>query len=147
MAVPSRLIWLNSTIAMKTRLYTVHLLDNSSDDGLVLVKEGFCWLAFFIAIPWALFHRMWAVAGAFAILQIALIIVFKVTNIMATGQGVALFGLAFAFGFLADELRRNALTRQGYYLEEIVLEQNIDRATQRFLDARPELSARMASRS
>jgi hypothetical protein len=132
---------------MKTRLYTVHLLDDASDDGLVLVKEGFCWPAFFVGIPWALFHRMWAVAGAFAILQIALVIVFKVTNIMATGQGVALFGLAFAFGFLADELRRNALTRQGYSLEEVVLEQNIDRATQRFLDARPELSTRMASRS
>ena len=130
---------------MKTRLYTVHMLDDASDDGLVLVKEGFCWLAFFIAIPWALFHRMWAVAGAFAILQVSLLIVFKVTNVMLTGQGIALVALAFAFAFLADELRRNALTRQGYRLEEVVLEQNIDRATQRFLDARPALSTRMAA--
>ena len=44
---------------MKTRLYTVHLLDDASDDGLVLVKEGFSWPAFFVAVPWALFHRMW----------------------------------------------------------------------------------------
>jgi hypothetical protein len=147
LAVPFRLILLSSTIAMKTRLYTVHLLDDASDNGLVLIKEGFCWLAFFFSIPWALFHRMWAVAGAFAILQISLVILFKITNIMATGQAIAFFGLALAFGFLADELRRNALTRQGYYLEEVVLEQNIDSATQRFLDARPELSARMAARS
>jgi hypothetical protein len=131
---------------MKTRLYTVHLFEDAREDGLVLVKEGFCWLAFFISIPWALFHRMWVVAGVFAFLQISLVIVFKVTTIMATGQGIALFALALAFGFLADELRRNTLTRQGYRLEEVVLEQNIDRATQRFLDARPELSIRMAAR-
>jgi hypothetical protein len=130
---------------MKTRLYTVHLFEDAREDGLVLVKEGFCWLAFFISIPWALFHRMWGVAGVFAFLQISLVIVFKFTTIMATGQGIAMFALALVFGFLADELRRNTLARQGYRLEDVVLEQNIDRATQRFLDSRPELSRRMAA--
>jgi hypothetical protein len=132
---------------MKTRLYTVHLLDNASDVGLVLVKEGFCWLGFFFAVPWALFHRMWWWAGAFATLQIIMVIVFKVTALAEAEQGVASFALALAIGFSADELRRNALTRQGYCLEDVVLEQNVDRATQRFLDARPELAIRMAARS
>ena len=132
---------------MKTRLYTVHLLDNASDVGLVLVKEGFCWLGFFFAVPWALFHRMWWAAGAFATLQIIMVIVFKVTALAEAEQGVAFFALAIAIGFSADELRRNALTRQGYHLEDVVLEQNTDRATQRFLDAHPELAIRMAARS
>ena len=131
---------------MKTRLYTVHLLEDASDDGLVLVKEGFSWPAFFMAIPWALFHRMWWVAGAFMVLQIAMAIVFKVTAMAQAGQGVASFALALAIGFAADELRRNALTRRGYSLKDVVVEQNTDRATQRFLDACPELATRMAAR-
>jgi len=132
---------------MKTRLYTVHLLDDVSDVELVLIKEGFCWLSFFFAVPWALFHRMWWVAGAFAILQISIVIMFKVTALTEAGQGLASFALALVIGFSADELRRNALTRQGYHLEDVVFEQNIDRATQRFLDAHPELAIRMAVRS
>ena len=132
---------------MKTRLYTVHLLDDASDVGLILVKEGFCWLSFFFAVPWALFHRMWWWAGAFAILQIITVIVFNVTALAEAGQGVALFAIALVIGFSADELRRNALTRQGYCFEEVVFGQDIDRATQRFLDAHPELAIRMAARS
>jgi hypothetical protein len=132
---------------MKTRLYTVHLIDDANGVELVLVKEGFCWLGFFFAVPWALFHRMWWVAGAFAILQIILLIAFKVTALAEAGQGVASFAFALAIGFSADELRRNALTRQGYRFEEVVFEQDIDRATQRFLDAHPELAIRMAARS
>ena len=132
---------------MKTRLYTVHLLDDVSDVELVLIKEGFCWLSFFFAVPWALFHRMWWAAGAFAILQIVIVIMFKVTALTEAGQGLASFALALVIGFSADELRRNALTRQGYLHEDVVLEQNMDQATRRFLDARPELAIRMAARS
>jgi hypothetical protein len=132
---------------MKTRLYTVHLLDDASDVGLVLVKEGFCWLSFFFAVPWALFYRMWWVAGAFATLQIVMIIVFKASALVEVGQGLASFALALAIGFSADELRRNALTRQGYSFEDVIFEQNMERATQRFLDARPELATRMMARS
>ena len=132
---------------MKTRLYTVHLLDDVSDVELVLIKEGFCWLSFFFAVPWALFHRMWWAAGAFAILQIVIVIMFKVTALTEAGQGLASFALALVIGFSADELRRNALTRQGYHLEDVVFEQNMDRATQRFLDAHPELAIRMAVHS
>lgn len=130
---------------MKTRSYTVHLLNDASDGGLVLVEEGFSWLGFFLSVPWALFHRMWEVAGAYAFLQVLIIIVFNVTTMAATSQGVAMFATALAFGFLADDLRRNALTRQGYQFKEVILEQNIDKATQRFLDSRPELSKRMAA--
>ena len=132
---------------MKTRLYTVHLLDDVSDVELVLIKEGFCWLSFFFAVPWALFHRMWWAAGAFAILQIVIVIMFKVTALTEAGQGLASFALALVIGFSADELRRNALTRQGYRFEDVIFEQNMERATQRFLDARPELATRMMARS
>ena len=128
---------------MKTRIYTVHLSYNNNDDGLVIIKEGFCWLGFFISVPWALFHRMWSVAAIFAILQIALIIFCQLALLTLTAQVIVLFALSLVFGFLADELRRDFHERQGYQLEEVILEQNIDRATQRVLIARPELLTRM----
>ena len=130
---------------MQTKSYTVHLSHVTSDDGLVLIKEGFCWLAFAFSVPWALFYRMWGVAGAFALLQVSIFIVFNVTTLEITGQWVALFAVALIFGFLADDLRRHALARQGYYIEEIIVEQNIDKAARRFLVARSELLSKLAA--
>ena len=131
---------------MKTRIYTVHFSYNTSDDGLVIIKEGFCWLSFFISVPWALFHRMWSVAAIFAILQIALVIFCQLAMLTITVQMIALFALALVFGFSADELRRDFYARHGYQLEDVILEQNMDRATQRVLIARPELLTRMIAR-
>lgn len=131
---------------MKTRSYTVHLSNKASDDGLVLIEEGFSWPGFFIFVPWALFHRMWVEAGVFIFLQALIVIVFDVTALTSTGQGVVMLATALAFGFLADDLRRNSLVRQGYQINEVILEQNIDKATQRFLTSRPDISTRMAAR-
>ena len=128
---------------MKTCSYTVHLLYNASDDGLILIKEGFCWVCFLVTVPWALFHRMWLEATIFACLQIALVMFCQITMMTLTAQVIALFFLALVFGYLADETRRNFLARQGYQFEEIVLEQNIDSATRRILVGRPELLTRL----
>ena len=84
---------------MKTRSYTVHLFDDASDDGLVLIEEGFSWPGFFIFVPWALFHRMWAVAGAYTFLQALIVIVFNLTTMAVTSQAVAMFATALAFVF------------------------------------------------
>ena len=129
---------------MKTRLYTVHLLDDVSDDGLVLVKDGFNWPAFFVAVPWALFHRMWRVAAAFAALHILIGVLMAVMGFNEMQQGIVSLIVAVAIGFSADELRRWALNRRGYSFLDVVVEENFDRATQRFLDARPDLATRLA---
>ena len=128
---------------MKTRLYTVHILCNASCDDFVLVKEGFCWFSFFATVPWALYHRMWLEAAILVILQISVAILCQLTLITVATLGISLFALALVFGYLADEIRRNSLTRKGYQLEEVVLERNIDTASQRFLISRPELLTRM----
>ena len=60
------------------RIYTVHLPAAAGDTGedraaaAVLVKEGFCWPAFFFAPLWALWHRLWlffalVLAGGWAV--------------------------------------------------------------------------------
>lgn len=129
---------------MKTRLYTVHLHDALSDDGLVLVKDGFSWPAFFIAVPWALFHRMWLVAGIFAGLHIAIGVTMAVASFSDLQQGIVSLVIAVAIGFGADEIRRWSLKRRGYSFEDVVIEENTDRATRRFLDAHPDITYRLA---
>lgn len=126
---------------MKTRIYTVHLLDNADP---VLVKQGFSWPAFFLAVPWALFHRMWWVAAAFVILQIALAAIFVAAGLSELQQGIVTLVVAIAIAAAADELRRYALNRRGYDFVDVVVEENRERALRRFLEVRPELAARLA---
>ena len=126
---------------MKTRIYTVHLLDNADP---VLVKQGFNWPAFFFAVPWALFHRMWWVAAGFVVLQIILGVVFSEAGFNDMQQAIISFILAIIIATSADELRRYALTSRGYVLTDVVVEENSERALRRFLEARPEVAARLA---
>ena len=126
---------------MTTRIYTVHLLDNADP---VLVKQGFNWPAFFFAVPWALFHRMWWVAAGFVVLQIVLAAIFVSAGLNDTQQAIVSFLLAIIIATSADALRTHALARRGYLLTEVVVEENSDRALRRFLEARPEVTARLA---
>ncbi|MBL6932957.1 MAG: DUF2628 domain-containing protein [Rhodospirillales bacterium] len=129
---------------MKTRLFTVHLLDDLGDDGLVLVKDGFCWPAFFVAVPWALFHRMWLIAALIVVLHVFVGVSMTVAGFNEVQQGIVSFMVAVALGFSADEIRRWVLSRRGYSFEDVVVEENADRATRRFLDERPDLAVRLA---
>ena len=47
------------------RVYTVHILPGADalEDAPLLVREGFCWPAAIFTVFWALWHRMWLVAG------------------------------------------------------------------------------------
>jgi len=126
---------------MKTRIYTVHLHDNAEP---VLIKQGFNWPAFFLAVPWALFHRMWWVAAALVVLQIVLAAIFITAGFSEPQQAIVSIIVAIAIATAGDELRRDALTRRGYRFTDVVVEENTERALRRFLDARPELAARLA---
>jgi hypothetical protein len=129
---------------MRARLYTVHLLDETSDESLVLVKDGFSWPAFFLAIPWALFHRMWRVAAALVVLQIVIGVLMAFAGLSEMQQGTAWLVVALAIGFAADELRCGSLARRGYREADVVVGNDTDRATRRFLDAHPGVAIRLA---
>jgi len=126
---------------MKTRIYTVHLLDNADP---VLVKQGFSWPAFFLAVPWALFHRMWWVAAGFVVLQIGFAAAFAGAGFNDMQQAIVSFTLAIIIATSADALRAHSLAGRGYILADVVVEGNSERALKRFLEARPEVTAMLA---
>ena len=77
-------------------------------------------------------------------LQIALGGAMSYANFTQMQQVLVSLIVALGVGYAADELRRSALRRRGYVMEDVVMEENTDRALRRFLGARPAIAARLA---
>ena len=100
----------------RLKLYTVHLRTWSAapDRDAVLVREGFCWAAFFFSVPWALWHRMWFAAAGLLALALGLAVL---DDLLAPGGFASeAIGLAVSaiVGFEANDWRRDALRRRGF---------------------------------
>jgi len=116
------------------RIYTVHELAGRplDADGIVFVKEGFCWPAFFFGVLWALAQRLWLVVlGSFALL----LAINGVLQYFGLGPGEA-FVCSTAFqlllGFEANDLRRWTLARKGYTTIGIASGRTLEEAEQHF---------------
>jgi len=133
-----------------TRLYTAYLRISGDtapyDDGeLRLVKDGFSWPAFLLAVPWALWHRMWIVAAVLLAVDVALGVLPGLAGLGDLTQGVLSAGLALAIGFAGSDLRDATLRAQGYVAVDVVVAESRDMAERRFLENRPQLAADMAA--
>ena len=119
------------------RIYTVHRRHDGGRPDFVLVKEGFCWPAFILALPWALWHRMWlTVLWLVAVLAIAGALgVFLGLDVL--GETALSLGIALLVGFFANDWRRWSLERRGYANEGVVAAENEDAALRRFLTEMP----------
>ncbi|MEI2387923.1 DUF2628 domain-containing protein [Breoghania sp. JC706] len=113
---------------------------------VVFVKEGFCWPAFFFAVPWLLFRGLWLVLVGYLVLAIL---------VAGAGEligGVAPFVAGFAFSLLfsleANGLRRWTLERRGWRMAGVVAGANRDECEIRFFSAwkGPEPAAPAAGR-
>ena len=125
------------------RHYTVHLRRHGLDPDrdLVLVKEGFSWPAFFFSVLWALWHRLWLVAGIFFLIQLAMSLVLAVWTLDPVSASAVSVGAALIFGYAANDLRRWVLGRRGFVETAVVAADGLDGAERRFLDDEPALAA------
>jgi Protein of unknown function (DUF2628) len=98
-------------------IYTV-LAPRADGDGaldpmsVVFVKEGFCWPALFVAVPWLIFRRMWLVLVGYIV--VAMVVSAAGSAVGPLSAGVAIVILHFLFALEANELRRWTLARRGY---------------------------------
>ncbi len=108
---------------------------------MVVVKEGFCWPAFFLSLPWALWHRLWRTLAVL----LAIVAGLEAALYFAGADGVAAFSARLAFslivGFGANDWRRSGLLRQGYRPLGVVAAAGRDVALRRFFDLNPDLAA------
>lgn len=99
-------------------------------DGLVFVKEGFCWPAFYMTVPWLLWRRMWLALIGY------LIAIFAIISLVAWLDGPLVWLINILFGLLialeANNLRRWTLERRGYRLIGIASGANVSEAEFRF---------------
>ena len=124
-------------------LYAVHLRRHGLDPDrdVVVVKEGFCWPAFFLSVLWALWNRLWLAAALFLSAQVLVNLGVYLFRPDPLGQGILSLGLAVIFGYVANDLRQQKLSRQGFALSAVVNGKNSDQAYSRFLDHEPALAA------
>jgi hypothetical protein len=131
------------------RLYTIHVAAPAAGvagpdrlgamiEGAVPVKEGFCWPAFFFSIVWALWHRLWWVALALIIINVALRGIVTGLGADPVVQTVVSVAIAVAIGFLANDIRRRNLARRGLSERAVVASSNGEGAVERYFTGRAE---------
>ncbi len=127
------------------RLYTVHVRRHGpdADSDLVLIKEGFCWPAFFLGPLWALWHRLWLAALVLLVADLGLSGTALLLRLDGLSQGAVSVGFAAIVGFVANDFRRRRLERRHFTLA-VVSAAGREAAERRFLDGEPELAAELS---
>lgn len=130
------------------RIYTVHYLPVSldPDHDAILVKEGFCWPAFFFSAFWALWHGLWLVALLVFAANLALELVLSFIGADPLTTAVPLLGLSAFIAYGANDWRRAKLGRQGYLDAGVVAARGRDMAARRFFDLNPDFVESGAAR-
>jgi hypothetical protein len=126
------------------RVYTVHLKPSADLPGAdtVLVKEGFCWPAFFIGILWALWHRMWLTAILFILVLFAVEAAAQLLALDPRTSTALSLAAALLIGWGANDLRRRSLRQRGYETVGLVAATDEDAAARRWFDLNPPAAAR-----
>ncbi len=125
------------------RLYTVHLRLHGPGRDLALVKEGFCWPAFFFSVLWALWRRLWLAAALIFAVQVVSGAGLALLGPDPVSQGAVSIGVAVIVGFIANDLRRWALGRRGYMEHGVVLGADAAAAERTFLESEPAVAAEL----
>jgi|SRR5262245_39232679 len=105
---------------MGLRFYSVHAepwnpaLTPKGADRAVIVKEGFSWPAFLIALPWLIWHRMWVVLVFYLALAVGLGALSEFGQLPDRVTTILSFLIALILGFEGNSLLRWTLKRRGY---------------------------------
>jgi hypothetical protein len=98
--------------------YTAHrrveLLLDDDGGGVVFVKDGFSWPAFFIPFVWMIWHRLWLALVAYIVVAVGLAGIGYLSGFpdgLATMLGLL---INLFFGLEGNNFRRRSLARRGY---------------------------------
>lgn len=125
------------------KVFTIHERRPAGgiDPDPILVKEGFCWPAFFFGILWALSSGLWLAALLMAGVAAALILAFNILGIDPLTAMAAWFAFALLIGFEANDWRRARLARRGWGFAGVIAADGRDAAIRRWFDLNPAATA------
>ncbi len=117
-------------------IYTVHLKpdDAAPHETAEFVREGFNWWAFIFNGLWALYYRQWWLAAGLLALEISLSVALNKALLSPEHAAVIKIGFQLLLGFVANDLQRWQLKRQGYITADIVTGDSELAAEHRFFE-------------
>ena len=122
------------------QVYTVHMRRHGLDPqkDIVFVREGFSWWAFAFTFLWAAYHRLWLAMTAAALLILAM--GFGLPALGASQLITTIVQTAFAAvaGYVAGDVRRYFLRRDGFADLDVVVARDQTSAEQRYFDLNPD---------
>jgi hypothetical protein len=124
-------------------VFTVHIKEGANHPDLVLVKDGFNWAAMSFGPLWALVVGTWGLALLLVVVQGILGALLTRLVDSQVVQGVVQVGLAIVIGLVANEGRRMFLEWRGCVERGVVTASNKVEAERRYLDAHPDVTARL----
>lgn len=116
------------------KLYSVLIKKNPAEkiEDVVLLKDGFSWLAFFFSGLWFLYFRMWKEVLVLIVVNVAFAFFAKISS----GFDRALLEIAFIFmvALNANYWRAESLKKRGYEFAGLVFGANQIDAKLHFVD-------------
>jgi hypothetical protein len=116
------------------RFYTVHLPRGAPPAEAVLVKEGFCWPALFLAPIWSLWHGLVRMTCVWLVAMAALGVAMALLPAFVDSLSVLGWAIFVLFGAEGNDARRRALAREGWREVAVVGGSERDAAARRFID-------------
>jgi len=105
------------------------------DPDLVLVKDGFCWPALFLPVPWLLWRRQWLGLIAYLASAAALALAVRLAGMDDAGAAAAAALFALLVAEVANDWRCWRLEAAGYRLRGVVAADGLEAAERRVLGA------------
>jgi hypothetical protein len=126
------------------RVFTIYLCETatSPDRDAVIIKEGFCWPAFFFGPFWALYHRMWFACLGIMSAAVLIVIVQSILSVDPLTLSALIAGAAALVGFHGNDWRCSALLVRGWKMSGLSAAADRDAAFRRFVDLHPEAMGR-----
>jgi hypothetical protein len=132
----------------RLKIYTVHVKADSlrgaaqAYEQPVLVREGFNVMAFFFTLLWALYHRLWRVALAILLINVALAMLAELRIASEVTLAIVQLATNILIGYAGNDWLRAGLARRGYIIADIAAADNRLRAELRFFERHLAGSAR-----
>lgn len=124
---------------MSMRIYTVHVRRHGLDPDrdIVLVREGFAWMAFLLNAAWALWHRLWWLAAILIVIGAGIGGLEGASLLPPNAGAILSLAVATFAGLFGNDLRRRSLADRGFVAAAVVSGSDTEAALRRFLDEDP----------
>lgn len=112
---------------------TTDARNRADAENMVLVREGFYWLAALAPILWLAFNRVWLGLVFYVAIMACLVLALPALGFSFGQQAVVLAGINLVFGFEAHALRSDSLAKRGWRVIGLAVGRNKAEAERDFL--------------